>query len=156
MFNIRNVATSGFDRAIVAMRRENGGREVSDSYWTPVEDEQYCTFAIGEKDAEECERMIKCGAYNFMKFVVVWMHLEADARWWGMHCERFLVTSEIARRGDRVTQSVMTTYAELRKLAEMMYPDKDQDWKEFVELCAAFYNLPESWMIIPKVEKMEG
>ena len=159
MFEIRNTATSGFDRAIIAMRRENGGREVSDSEWKEVHGLFDMTgireFVIGEQDKAECIRLIKEGDCDFMKFIAVWAHIEADARWWAVYCGYFTAASVVVRRGDRVTKSVMTTYAGMRNLLEVMREsagENEEYLKIWAELCDKIEDLPESWMLLSGLE----
>lgn len=156
MFDIRNVATSGFDRAIIAMRRENGGREASDSEWKEVHGLFDMTgireFVIGPEDKKECLRLFKDGDYTFLNFAVVWLHLEADVRWWTVYGGSFIAASEVESRGDRVTKSVMTTYGRLHELMACTQPGKDEDWNSWAALRYELEKLPESWMIFSEME----
>lgn len=158
-FKIRNIAAEGFDRAIVAMRREHGGREMSDSEWHADADDGCCLFEIGPGDKAECLRLIKLGDCDFMKFIGLWAHIEADARWWAIYCGYFPAASVVERHGDRVTKSVMTTYANMRNLMDAMHEIAAEGggyWKMWAALCEALEVLPESWMILPKTEKEEA
>ena len=156
MFDIRNVATTGFDRAIIAMRRERGGRETSDSEWIADADDGFCLFEIGLGDKAECLRMIEAGNVDFMKFIGLWAHIEADARWWAIYCGYFTAVSEVERHGDRITKSVMTTYANMRNLLEVTHEIATEGggyWKMWAALHDAVEGLPESWMILTRKER---
>ena len=159
MFEIRNVATTGFDRAIVAMRRERGGREVSDSEWKEVcglfDMTGIREFIIGPKDKAECMRLIRAGEAHFLKFAVLWAHIEAPAKWWSVYDGYFIAKSSVERHGDMLTRSVMTTYANLLNLIETV-GESSNDWKMQGELYDEAEKLPESWLILPSIEKREG
>lgn len=163
MFKIQNFATHGFDRAIIAMRRERGGRETSDSEWREVcglfDMTGIREFIIGPQDKDECLRLIKLGECDFMKFIGLWAHIEADARWWSIYGGYFPAASVVVRHGDRVMKSIMTTYANMRNLMESMQEITRKGgkyWEMWAALHDAFEALPESWMILPKIEKEEG
>ena len=159
MFDIKNIAAGGFDRAIIAMRRENGGREASDSEWQDVDSigsaGQELTlkeFVIGPEDKEKCLQEIKAGRTAFLEFAVVWMHIEAPAAWWKENKQHFVARSHVKRKGENVKKSVMTTYAELHRLAESMLPGKGDNWADFIEMTKALEALPECWMILDGLE----
>ena len=154
MFKIRNIAATGFDRAIIAMRREHGGREVSDSEW--FSDCDFCSmgvkeFIIGYGDKTECARLIQSGDRDFLKFVGVWAHIEAPAQWWGVYGGYFTAQSDVSRKGDTLTRSIFTTYGNLRNLIEVVSEDSNA-WKMQAELYKMLEELPESWMILEGLE----
>lgn len=154
MFEIRNVATGGFDRAIIAMRRENGGREASDSEWIADVDDGLCLFEIGPNDKAECECFLKAGDYEFMKYITVWAHIEAPAEWWAVYGGYFIAQSNVERDGKNVTRSVMTTYANFRNLIDAAYEvatDRSTDWRAWVALRDMARELPESWLLVSKM-----
>lgn len=158
MFKIRNIAATGFDRAIVAMRREHGGRELSDSeWWNTCE---HCSFGgrefiIGPGDKEECLRLIESADRDFLKFVGVWAHVEAPAQWWAVYSGYFLAHSDVIKKGDTLTRSVFTTYGHLRNLAEVAREGataNGEAWKTWTALRDLLEELPENWMILWKRE----
>lgn len=154
MFEIRNIAAMGFDRAIVAMRRENGGREMSDSEWWNTCD--LCSyggreFRIGPNDTILCANLIENGDRDFMKFIGVWAHIEAPAQWWGVYGGYFTAQSDVNRKGDTLTRSVFTTYANLRNLIEVV-SENSNAWKMQTELVKVLKELPEYWMILEGLE----
>ena len=155
MFEIRNAATSGFDRAIIAMRRERGGREVSDSEWKEVHGlfdmMGIREFTIGPKDKAECMWMLKAGDYDFLKYIATWAHVEAPAEWWAAFGGYFIAQSDVVRNGATVTRSVMTNYAHLRNLMENTVENVD-DWREWAAIAKALEELPESWMLLENLE----
>lgn len=156
MFDIRNAATSGFDRAINAMRRGRGERAASDSYWMvgeffTADGESWSEFAIGPDDKDECEKLIESGDRDFMKFIGVWAHIKAPAEWWAVCGGYFIAQSDAERDGESLTRSVFTTYGHLRSLTEIAAENAD-DWQAWSGLCRALEVLPESWMIISEKE----
>lgn len=162
MLKIRSFATMGIDRAIIAMRREHGGREVSDSEWQEAElfndngtAAVYREFVIGPQDKAECLRLIRAGEAHFLKFVAVWARIEAPAKWWSVYSGYFIAKSDVERHGDMLTRSVMTTYANLLNLIETV-EESSNDWKMQGELYDEVEKLPESWLILPSIEKREG
>lgn len=154
MFDIRNVATEGFDRAINAMRREHGGREASDSGWRPAECEDFeraAEFVIGPDDHAECLRLLKVGDYDFLKFIAVWAHIEAPAEWWAVFGGYFIAQSDVEKKGESVTRSVMTNYGHLRNLMDEHAENAD-DWQSWATLINEAAKLPESWMLLENLE----
>lgn len=154
MFKIRCIAATGFDRAIVAMRREHGGSETGDSRWKDtgcgfgaVEYE----YVIGPEDKAECARLIQSGDRDFLKFVGVWAHIEAPAQWWAVYGGYFIAQSDVNRKGDTLTRSVFTTYANLRNLIEVI-SENSNAWKMQTELVKVLKELPEYWMILEGLE----
>ena len=160
MFKIRNVAAEGFDRAIIAMRRENVGREASDSEWRDVEifadnahELAFKEFEIGPEDKAECLKEIKAGRIWFTAYAVVWMHIEAPAEWWRENDAYFDASSVVERKGDVETKSVVTTYEDLLMMVEDMLPTVGgKGWEEFNEICRELEELPESWLILGGLE----
>lgn len=155
MIDIRNVATSGFDRAIIAMRRDHGGREASDSEWIADADDGLCLFEIGEADRAECLHMIKRGDYDFLKYVAIWAHIEAPAEWWAVYGGYFIARGHVMREDRNKTCSIMTTYANMRNLIETAHHIAVYDaksWKAWVELRNAVEGLPESWALLGELE----
>lgn len=154
MFKIRNIAAMGFDRVIIAMRREHGGREISDSEWWS--DCDMCSrgakeFIIGHEDKTECLRLIENGDRDFLKFVGVWAHIEAPAQWWAVYGGYFIAQSDVGRKGDTLTRSIFTTYGNLRNLIEVVSEGAD-NWKMQAELIKMLEELSESWMILEGME----
>lgn len=154
MFKIRCIATSGFDRAIVAMRREHGGSEAGDSRWKETgygfgafEYE----YVIGQEDKAECARLIASGDRDFLKFVGVWAHIEAPAQWWAVYGGYFIAQSDVIKKGDTLTRSIFTTYSNLRNLIEVISEDSNA-WKMQAELYKVLEELPENWMILEGLE----
>lgn len=158
MIELRNFATSGFDRAIIAMRRAHGGREASDSAWATRwapdwnRDGSAYEFVIGERDIEECKRSIKAGNTDFLKYVVLWAHVEAPVQWWSVYGGYFIVQSNVARNGDMLTRSVMTTYANMHNLIETL-EETAEGLETKNKLLHAVASLPECWMISPDAEE---
>lgn len=156
MIDIRNVATTGFDRAIIAMRRDHGGREVSDSEWIADADDGLCLFEIGEADRAECLHMIKRGDYDFLKYVAIWAHVEAPAEWWAVYGGYFIAQGDVVRKGANVTRSIMTTYANMRNLIETAHENatgSPEEWKAWTALRDAVEKgLPESWALLDGLE----
>lgn len=158
MFKIRCVATTGFDRAIVAMRREHGGREVSDSAWdcfNGMFDQVIQEFYVGSEDRAECSRLIENGDRDFLKFVGLWAHIEAPAQWWAVYGGYFIAQSDVVKKGDMLTRSVFTTYGHLRNLIEVARKT-GKAWeglgKTWEGLGKTLGDLPESWMILEGLE----
>lgn len=159
MFEIRNSATIGFDRAMIAMRREHGGREASDSGWSEVklyfeaaDGKRIMEYNIGPEDKAECLRQIAAGYRPFMYFVGVWAHIEAPAEWWSVYGGYFPACSDVSRTADSETRSVLTTYGHLRNLLEVDAEIID-DHRAWAGLREAVAVLPESWMLLDGLEE---
>lgn len=153
MFEIRNIAAEGFDRAIIAMRRDRGGREASDSEWTFDAEAGGCFYEIGPKDKAECLRVIEKGYRPFMNFIGVWAHVKAPAEWWTVCSGFFIACNGVGRRGDSVTRSVFTSYGHLRNLLEIIAEDAE-DWQTWgAGLREAVEDLPESWLLLEGLEE---
>lgn len=157
MFEIRNSATMGFDRAIIAMRREHGGREASDSAWSEVklyfeaaDGKRIMEYNIGPEDKAECLRQIAAGDRPFMHFIGVWAHIEAPAQWWAVYGGYFLAHSDVSRTGNSETRSIFTTYGHLRNLLEVDAEIID-DNRAFDGLREAVAELPENWMLLEEL-----
>lgn len=153
MFRIRCLAASGFDRAIVAMRRENGGCETSDSGWIESEDEPGAMeYAFGPGDVSACERLIDTADKDFLKFICVWAHIEAPVQWWAIYAGYFIAQGDVVRKGDKLTRSVMTTYANLRNLLEAsreIATNDQRNWETWTALRDKVETeMPEAWLLL--------
>lgn len=160
MFEIRNCATMGFDRAMIAMRREHGGREASDSGWSEVKlyfdnacEQKIMEYNIGPEDKAECLRRIAVADKSFMHFIGVWAHIEAPSQWWAIYGGYFCAQSDVSRTGDSETRSIFTTYGHLRNLLEVDAEIIDDDSRAFDGLRGAISELPESWMLLDGLEE---
>lgn len=125
MFDIQYIATTEFERAISAMRRENGGCEVCDSYWIYSPATGGCFYEIGEGDKAECLRLLKKGDSAFMDFIGVWAHIEAPAQWWESYGDYFIAQSNVKQHGEQMTRSIFATYGNLRRLIITVSGEKD-------------------------------
>lgn len=158
MFEIRNIVAEGFDRAIVAMRREHGGSETGDSRWKDTGygfNEIEYEYVIGPEDKAECSRLIQSADRDFLKFVGVWAHIEAPAQWWAVCGGYFIAQSDVIRKGGLLTRSVFTTYANMRNLVEVARESaaaNAESWKRWTALRDMLEELPESWMILEGME----